>query len=316
MLETKAENNFLFRLYLKTARYYKFATHSPYWALVLLLGRFKTIRNLMGVFFASPSPEKYQEDHSLFEEINVNEAVESLKQDGYYLGLHLPPKILQEIINYVDSADIHARNNLNLRFLYSEKEKVRDEYGDTFVHGFYPKADFRRLSAIKQLENDPKLLKIAALYLGAKPVHVRTELAWCFVAERKLYEQMGDAQVLFHYDIDDFRAVKFFFYLTDVDQFSGPHVCVRGSHKKKMFGHQFALFIGRSDKKIVDYYGAENLVTIYGKAGFGFVEDTFCFHRGTPPVSRDRLMLQIEFALKNTGTTGIREEQKEFTSTH
>ena len=71
----------------------------------------------MGVFFASPSPEQYQEKHSLFEEINVHEAVESLKQDGYYLGLHLPPKILQEIINYVDSAPIQARTYLNLRFL-------------------------------------------------------------------------------------------------------------------------------------------------------------------------------------------------------
>ena len=96
MLERKTENNFLLRLYLKTSRYYKFATHSPYWALVLLLGRLKIIRDLIGVCFSSPSLEKYQEENSLFEEINVNEAVESLKQDGYYLGLHLPKRILQQ----------------------------------------------------------------------------------------------------------------------------------------------------------------------------------------------------------------------------
>lgn len=307
MLQSKVENNWLLRLYLKTSRYYKFATHSPYWAFVLLFGRLKMMRDLIGFFFASPSLEKYPEADSLFADIAVEQAVESLKQDGYYLGLHLPPTILQEIIDFVDSANIYARTHPHLKFIYPDKEKIRAEYGDTFVHGCYAKTDFRRLAAIQKLENDPKLLKIAALYLGAKPVHVRTELTWCFVAERQLYEQMGDAQVLFHYDIDDFRAIKFFFYLTDVDRYSAPHVCVRGSHQKKKLSHQFSLFIGRSDEEICDYYGSENLVTIEGKAGFGFAEDTFCFHRGTPPIHRDRLMLQIEFALKNTGTTGIQQ---------
>ena len=305
MLESKIETNWLLRLHLKASRYYKFATYSPYWSLVLLLGRLKTIRDLIGVFFASPSLEKYQEEYSLFEDIDVNKAVEALKKDGYYLGLHLPKIILQEMINFVNSNNIYARTNPNLKFRYFDREKVRAEYGDTFVHGCYPKTDVRRLSAIQRLEKDPKLLKIAASYLGAEPVHIRTELTWYFVAERKLYEKIGDAQVLFHYDLDDFRAIKFFFYLTDVDCFSGSHVCVRGSHKKKKLTHQFCLFVGRSDREICNYYGTENLVTIDGKAGFGFAEDTFCFHRGTPPANRDRLMLQIGFALKNTGITGI-----------
>ncbi|MEM8831523.1 MAG: hypothetical protein AAGE96_19495, partial [Cyanobacteria bacterium P01_G01_bin.19] len=130
---------------------------------------------------------------------------------------------------------------------------------------------------------------------------VRTDLSWCFVAERMMYEKNGDAQILFHYDLDDYHALKFFFFLTDVDVASGPHVCIRGSHKKKKLRHQFSWLIGRSDSEIIDYYGEENLVTICGEAGFGFAEDTFCFHRGTPPVERDRLMLQIEFAMNNYG---------------
>lgn len=52
---------------------------------------------------------------------------------------------------------------------------------------------------------------------------------------------------------------------------------------------------------IVKYYGADNVVPICGKAGFGFAEDTFCFHKAMIPTRKDRLMLQIQFARKNYG---------------
>ncbi|HEY9742032.1 MAG TPA: hypothetical protein V6C90_16215, partial [Coleofasciculaceae cyanobacterium] len=54
-------------------------------------------------------------------------------------------------------------------------------------------------------------------------------------------------------------------------------------------------------QEITKYYGYKNIVPICGKAGFGFVEDTGCFHKGTPSGSKDRLLLQIEFAVKNYG---------------
>jgi hypothetical protein len=38
-----------------------------------------------------------------------------------------------------------------------------------------------------------------------------------------------------------------------------------------------------------------------GKAGFGFVEDTLCFHNETPTSSKDRLLLEIKFAAKDYG---------------
>ncbi|MGL5942319.1 MAG: hypothetical protein ACRC2S_18475 [Waterburya sp.] len=259
------------------------------------------IRNLVSLFHQAKDLDQYQEEDSLFQDLEVEQAVESVQRLGYCLGINLPPGILNEITQFAYSSSIQARSHSNLTFTYADKKQLRTEdSSDTCIRGFYPDAR-SRVSAINKLENDPKLLKIAAQYLGCEPALIRTDLSWCFVGERSLYEQNGDAQILFHYDLDDYQALKFFFFLTDVDLSSGPHVCIRGSHKKKKLTHQLSLLIGRSDDEIFDYYGEKNLVTIQGQAGFGFAEDTFCFHRGTPPISRDRLMLQIEFAVNNYG---------------
>lgn len=61
------------------------------------------------------------------------------------------------------------------------------------------------------------------------------------------------------------------------------------------------MFRQRTDKDIIDYYDAKNIVTLCGKAGFGFVEDPSCFHKGTPPNHRTRLMLQIKFVMNDYG---------------
>ena len=45
------------------------------------------------------------------------------------------------------------------------------------------------------------------------------------------------------------------------------------------------------------YYEKEKSI----KAGFGFIEDPLCFHKGLTPTERDRLLLQIEFATTDYG---------------
>jgi Phytanoyl-CoA dioxygenase (PhyH) len=148
--------------------------------------------------------------------------------------------------------------------------------------------------AIQKLQTDPKLLAIAEKYLEHEPVHQGNQLWWNFACETT-YKQRSQTGQIFHYDLDDYRFLKFFFYLTDVDATSGPHVCVRGSHKQKKLSHTW-LRKRETDADIIGYYGLESLVTICGKAGLGFVEDPLCFHKGITPTHKDRLILQIEFA--------------------
>lgn len=297
----RASTSLASRVHFRFFRYFKYTIKNPAWLLMFLLGRLNLIRNFVSFFYQAKDLDRYQEKDSLFKDLDVDRAVEEIRQHGYCLDINLPPDIFKEITDLAYSSEIQARNCPNLSFIYGDRQQLETEdNNNTFVHGTY--TDVRtRTSAIAKLENDPKLLKIAAQYFNCEPVLIRTDLSWCFVAEKLLYEQNGDAQVLFHYDLDDYHALKFFFFITNVDLSSGPHVCIRGSHKKKKLKHQFSWLIGRSDREILDYYGEENLVTICGEAGFGFAEDTFCFHRGTPPIKQDRLMLQIEFAVNNYG---------------
>lgn len=235
---------------------------------------------------------------SIFTQINIDNVVEELKQDGLFQGLQLPDWIIQEILEFSFNANCYAAKKPKLGFLLHEKEKAEIRYKTKILVAKY----FNTASlcpAIKMLENDTVLLEIAAKYLNAQPVHISNSLFWSFPTNSTFFEQSKAAQV-YHCDLDDYKFLKFFFYLTDVDLNSGPHAYILGSHRKKKFLQQ--LLRGRStEEDLIKYYGIENFITICGKAGWGFAEDTFGYHKGSPPIDKPRLILQV-FATYDYGT--------------
>lgn len=281
---------------------YKCLTYNPKLFWMRKLARFEILRNWISGFFKRPtlSYEISQVKNSVFQDIDVEAAVSSLKTDSYALGLNLPQDVIQEILDYAHSAPSYADRNPEQTFYYRNKEKKEASLGKPIRLGSYFNAE--GCSIIRKLENDPGILAIAAKFLEAAPVHIATELWWSFPVSGTPLEQLKAAQV-FHYDLDDYRFIKFFFYLTDVDQSSGPHVLLRGSHKNKKFFHQLlgVRCASKDDKEIIECYGAENLVTLCGSAGLGFAEDSTCFHKGTLPSGKERLLLQMEFAITNYG---------------
>lgn len=286
--------NFLFfilRVKYKFNQEYKYLINNPKWLLMFIFGRFIFIRSFLSYFYKSPALEKYQNQTSLFD-VDVEYVVQLLKKDGLCLGVNLNENTLKEILEFASSTKFYPNYNPNLILNISEVERDKNN----FILGDY--LDKAKLCpAINQLASDGKLLKIAALYLNAEPRFVETKLYWTFVTQADYEDRMKLGAVLFHHDPIDYHSLKFYFYLTDVDLSSGPHVCVRGSHKNKKIAHQFSLLIGREDQDITDYYGDENVVNICEKAGFGFAEDPFCFHKAVTPSHRERLVLQITFTL-------------------
>jgi hypothetical protein len=53
---------------------------------------------------------------------------------------------------------------------------------------------------------------------------------------------------------------------------------------------------------MVQVYGAEKIQTICGNSGTGFIEDSFCFHKGQEPTARDRLVFQLRYAFNDYGS--------------
>lgn len=235
---------------------------------------------------------------SLFPDVDVEQTVQALETDGLALHLTLPADILQELLDFAYTAPCYGDRDPSLEFHINQQDEFEQQLGRSLLVGSYldSHAD---CPAFQRLKNDPKILAIAARYLRTKqPQYLTSEISWSFPAPSDLYQQLKAAQV-FHYDIDDYKCIKFFFYLTDVDEESGPHACIRKTHRRKKLVHQV---LGQrcasiSDERLMELYGQDNVESICGPAGSGFVEDIFCFHKGVPPRSKTRLLLQFEYTM-------------------
>src|SRR5690349_15729686 len=143
----------------------------------------------------------------------------SLRARGYArLGALLDP---------AQVADIHA-------FLADRPLADLDDPARTFLPGAVPPGvrmanhrpeDMLACPHILQLANRPALLRLAARYLGCAPTLSALRLRWSFPGR-----WAGTGLQAFHRDLDDWRFVKLFVYLTDVDEGSGPYVQVAGTH--------------------------------------------------------------------------------------
>jgi hypothetical protein len=285
---------------------YRFMTGNPSLFFMRKLARFEIVRDSINLFRQITTDKKsknLKQDNSIFSSIGIDDLeniVASIKRDGYYLGLNLPSAIVQEIIDYTYQQPCYGNRNPE----YKEYHPHSIDKKQIALQSKYQVCSYMRspCSAVERLKSDPTLVNIATKFLGARPKIVFSELLWSYPYTSTLSQKIKTAQV-FHYDIDDYQCIKFFFYLTNVDEYSGPHIAIKGTHRNKRFIHQF---LGQRcssipDEEIINQYGTENVTTICGEAGFGFVEDSFCFHKGSTPVNRERLLLQIEFILNSYG---------------
>ncbi|MDB5445601.1 MAG: hypothetical protein JWQ97_918, partial [Phenylobacterium sp.] len=79
---------------------------------------------------------------------------------------------------------------------------------------------------VMELVNSPAVMQIVAAYLGCKPTLSSLGVRWSFPTSGA-----GARFQTFHRDVDDWRFLKLFVYLTDVCEDSGPHCYVRTSHR-------------------------------------------------------------------------------------
>lgn len=154
--------------------------------------------------------------------------------------------------------------------------------------GSYPIATVLGCPHVIELMNRSDMLGIAADYLGCVPTISGLRIDWS-------YPGNGSAGYVqqFHRDYDDWRFLKLFMYLTDVDDNSGPHEYVAGSHRG--FGQLRATLYDPDSLR--RHYGAESLVRVLGPRGTLFMVDTWGIHKGNVPTAGPRLLLQIQYSI-------------------
>jgi hypothetical protein len=266
----------------------------PRWVLMFTLGRLMPVRRALwrlGRPGAAASGAS-----ALFPAADLAIAQHDLERDGIHLGLQLPAEIVGGILRFAEATPCFGDFDRAVAFLPGEHAAAEEKFARPILVGHYLD-EIEACPELDMLRRDPLLHDIAARYLAADPILISSRLWWSFPARRIDDAALNRAsQERFHFDMNDWRSLKFFFYLTDVDRESGPHVYVRGSHRRRRIRHQLTLYVGKSTDDITRFYGTEPIVRIHGPAGFGFAEDPFGFHMGTV-AHRPRLMAEVEFGI-------------------
>ena len=267
--------------------------------LYFAMGRFRTVRRSYSALRhlrqnlspATPAGRGYA-GPSLFDGHDKRTIVETLNRDGVYVGLQLPPAVVEEVVGFARSTTL-TRWAEEDSFTYPDVKDGRLPGGQPVVVGSV--RDPEACPAVTRIKNDPKLREYVAAYLGYVPQQVRVVLFWNFASnltpeERAKVHQANN----YHYDVDGYNWLYTQFFMTDVDADAGQHIIIKGSHRDKPL-HLLFSSVKQPDEAIHAYYGAGNESVIEGKAGLGFIEDTSSFHKATEPHKRDRLLLQYVF---------------------
>ena len=152
------------------------------------------------------------------------------------------------------------------------------------------------LPEVQEVLGDPSFVNAARLYLKCEPILGSVNLWWTFPSVHKQSEPDWMAH-RFHFDGDYNHFINFFIYLTDTDLTSGAHLYIRGSHTP---GTKPQHLLNRGytripEQDLAQHYPSQAFTAIEGNAGTVTAADTRCWHRGTTPSEKPRLMLQFVF---------------------
>ncbi|WP_417592033.1 phytanoyl-CoA dioxygenase family protein [Parasphingorhabdus sp.] len=206
-----------------------------------------------------------------------------IRQDG----LAVLPKIIsqsqiKDILSYLSNHKVENPYRPELG-----QFEVGDRTNGSNI-GAYSSEVLSRCPHLLEIANTPIVLDVISSFFGKKPTLSKIALWHSFATN-----QAAQNAENYHRDVDDVLFLKFFIYLTDVDEMSGPHVFIRGSQNDKKF-----LDIRRySDSEIETSYPADDVLKITGKSGSAFIENTYGLHKGLVARAKSRILLQFEYSL-------------------
>jgi len=231
----------------------------------------------------------------------ISKAVSGIQRDGFYVFDRVVDKSLtDEIRRFAEQAPCIARGADSAPVTYPRSSPAVGRYD-------FAEEISLQCAEVQEFVTDPAMARIAQCYLG-QPV-LMDEVALWWTTARRAEDANINAQ-LFHQDRDRLSFLKFFIYLTDVTPETGPHVYLRGSHRKiprQLRGD------GRKTDDAVRQSGLwGNVVELTGPAGTIMAVDTIGLHKGKTPLTGDRLALENEFS---TSLFGMDYEHPDFAPT-
>ena len=211
------------RVRARAPAYWPLMREQPMWAVMFTFSRINAARRLERLISSAGYKTPKEVTDSVFTHVDPEKVVSTLIEEGVYQGLKLPDDIVREITAFAEVHPIFAKDAPDKGFLPRDyREANKDRERDVLAAYYFEGAE--KCPVIMKLREDPALRSIAGAYLGQPSILIRTRLWWSFPAERVTDGDLHlAAQNRFHFDIDGWRTLKFFFYLTPTDEGAGPH---------------------------------------------------------------------------------------------
>lgn len=233
----------------------------------------KIFNKLYGKYFFQPNIDLAKLNCKLLEKRGATNKFELKNLNNYKYN----------IIKYFKNNKIFNDKRPSERFYLKDRDPL-------LKIGYYDLETTTRCPHIFDIINDDLILSTTSLFFKSPFKLTYASVWWSF----KNIGEVKEKTQSFHRDLDNFNLLKFFIYLSDVDENSGANQYIKFSHNdyfNKKISRKTVSENELNDKAI------NNLYTFTGKSGSAIAANTFGLHRGKTPTTNDRLMLVLAFSL-------------------
>jgi hypothetical protein len=225
-------------------------------------------------------------------ESDVNEIVDSIRKNGFHsFDVQLNEEIFGSMVNFAKTEPSNCVDMSKKGVNYLKDEVVFDPSNIRGPRYQFKKNRVAKNTEVRKILFDPTFRTIAGKYLRCKPILDIVTMWWSVPFSNKGTSQAAQK---YHFDMDRFKFLKFFFYLTDVHEDNGPHCYIRHSHKS--IPSQIRKDRRIDDNELTNYFKEEDILELTGKKGTILAVDTRGLHKGKPLVKDSRLLFQVQFS--------------------
>lgn len=221
--------------------------------------------------------------------LNDEDFLPNMRQRGFHIFRNpLPVDLCRELLHFAQDTPATTKLSGSLA-IYDANNPIDSGY-------YFDEPAVFDSEAVQRVVTEVDFPEAAQRYLGSS-VQLSIVMMWWSALIRSNEEIRLKMAQLFHYDMDRIRWIKFFIYLTPVDTNSGPHTVIEGSHRPGnqpwgLLRHHYARI---QDEEVFEHFSPELAREICGPAGTIVAVDTRAFHKGKPPIDRDRLIFEVEY---------------------
>jgi hypothetical protein len=278
--------------FLFTRKTYNLVYVSFRYLFVLTNGRVNDFYSRLIVLFYKQKKKNAKGILGDLSENDIEKIVKSIELNGYYeFETKLDEDTLNTLHDFAKTTPTRCIDVNKKGVVYFKDKVTFDEDKPISPRYQFDTADVIQNKTVRKIIFDNTFQTIAANYLACNPILDIVTMWWSVPFQNKGTSQ---AAQMYHFDMDRFKFLKFFFYLSDVHTDNGPHCYIQGSHK----GIHFNVRKDRrmEDKELENYYSTSKFKEFTGAKGTILAVDTRGLHKGKPLVMDNRLLFQIQFS--------------------